>query len=367
MVCPYSLTQPGGVQGQVLDLARVIRGRGHMVRVLGPCDGPPPDPGVTPLGNSIPTGANGSMAPIAPDPSAQLRLLRALRDEQFDVLHVHEPMAPGPTMTAIVLKPAPLVGTYHAAGGSRAYDMLGLLVRRIARRIDRNFAVSADAEAMAKSTLGGTYERVFNAVSLRLFDSVEPITADRPTIFFVGRHEPRKGLEVLIDAMAKLPADHQLWVGGEGPQTDELIDRSAGDGRIHWLGRISETEKVARMKGASVFCAPSLHGESFGIVLIEAMAARVPVVASAIDGYMQVAQDGRSAELVPPGDPSALAAAIEEMTTDRERSEEFVRAGRRRAGEFSMSALADRYLAAYEELCVGVPHSGSSARSDRGT
>ncbi|MGH9184927.1 MAG: glycosyltransferase family 4 protein, partial [Acidimicrobiales bacterium] len=104
IVSPYSLTVPGGVQGQVLGLARALRHQGHEVRVLGPCDGPPPDAGVTPLGKSIPTAANGSVAPLAPDPSAQLRTIRALRDEEFDVLHLHEPLVPGPTLTAMLFK-----------------------------------------------------------------------------------------------------------------------------------------------------------------------------------------------------------------------------------------------------------------------
>ena len=104
MISPYSLTIPGGVQNQILGLARALRNKGIDVRVLGPCDGPPPDTGITPLGNSLPTAANGSIAPLAPDPSAQLRVIRALRDERFDLLHVHEPLAPGPTITAIVLK-----------------------------------------------------------------------------------------------------------------------------------------------------------------------------------------------------------------------------------------------------------------------
>src|SRR6188472_1450899 len=109
LVCPYSLTVPGGVQGQVLGLARELRRLGHEARVLGPCDGPPPEAFVTPLGNSLPTAANGSVAPIAPDASAQLRLIRAVRDEGFDVLHLHEPMVPGACMTAALLKPTPLV------------------------------------------------------------------------------------------------------------------------------------------------------------------------------------------------------------------------------------------------------------------
>src|SRR4029079_13331291 len=113
--CPYSLTTPGGVQGQVLGLARSLRTLGHDARVLGPCDGPPPDAGVTPLGRSVPTAANGSVAPLAPDPSAQLRTIRALRNEDYEWLHHHEPMAPGPCITALLMGEPPKVGTFHAA------------------------------------------------------------------------------------------------------------------------------------------------------------------------------------------------------------------------------------------------------------
>ena len=129
VICPYSLTLPGGVQGQVLGLARALRTLGHDVGVLGPCDGPPPEPGVIPLGVSIPTAANGSVAPVAPDISAQLRTIRAIRDEEYDVFHLHEPLAPGPTQTALFVKPGPMVGTFHAAGGSAAYAWLRPLVR----------------------------------------------------------------------------------------------------------------------------------------------------------------------------------------------------------------------------------------------
>ncbi|MBA3280740.1 MAG: glycosyltransferase, partial [Acidimicrobiia bacterium] len=129
LVCPYSLTVPGGVQTQVLGLARALRGLGHETRVLGPCDGPPPAAGVTPLGNSIPTAVNGSVAPLAPDAAAQLRFIRATRDEDFDVLNLHEPLGPGACITACVVRPAPLVGTFHAAGVSGAYRFLNPVVR----------------------------------------------------------------------------------------------------------------------------------------------------------------------------------------------------------------------------------------------
>ena len=133
LVCPYSLTVPGGVQAQVLGLARELRRQGHEARVLGPCDGPPPEAFVTPLGNSLPTAANGSIAPLAPDASAALRTIRALNDEAFDVIHVHEPMVPGPPMTALIFKRAPTVGTFHAAGRSAGYQVFYWFLKWVGR------------------------------------------------------------------------------------------------------------------------------------------------------------------------------------------------------------------------------------------
>ena len=135
MISPYSLTVPGGVQNQILCLAKAIRKLGIDVRVLGPCDGPPPETGITPLGNSLPMATNGSIAPLAPDAAAQLRVIRALRDEQFDVLHVHEPLAPGPTLTAIVLKQSPIVATYHRSGPSKFYDYFNRPAKWAASRL----------------------------------------------------------------------------------------------------------------------------------------------------------------------------------------------------------------------------------------
>ena len=153
LVCPYSLTVPGGVQAQVLGLARTLRGLGEDVRVLAPCDGAPPDAGVTPLGKSVPSASNGSLAPLAPDPAAQLRTIRALRDERFDVIHLHEPLCPGPTMTALLFRNAPIIGTFHRSGDSAAYTALRPAVRWLAGRIDVRCAVSKDAQATARKAL----------------------------------------------------------------------------------------------------------------------------------------------------------------------------------------------------------------------
>ncbi len=350
LVCPYSLTVPGGVQGQVLGLARSLRGMGHDVRVLGPCDGPPPDGGVTPLGMSIPTAANGSVAPLAPDPSAQLRFIRAVRDEGFEVLHLHEPLGPGAPLTACLLKPAPLLGTFHAAGVSATYRWARPAVRWLAGRLDLRCAVSDDAEQLAARYLGGTYERVFNGIELDVLAKATPWPTDRPTILFLGRHEERKGLAVLLDAMTELPRDVRLWVAGNGPETDRLQRRVAGDVRVEWLGRISDEEKAARLRGADVYCAPSLRGESFGVVLLEAMGASTPIVASDLDGYRRVARPGRDAVLVPPGDPVALAAALRRVLDDRRTAEALVASGDQRVQAFSMDTLAEAYVERYERL-----------------
>jgi phosphatidylinositol alpha-mannosyltransferase len=352
LVCPYSLTIPGGVQAQVLGLARELRRKGHEARVLAPCDGPPPEAFVTPLGDSLPTSANGSVAPLAPDPSSTLRTIRALNDEQFDVLHVHEPLAPGPTVTALVVHPAPVVGTFHAAGRSSSYQILGraLTVTGIVARIDRRVVVSRDALALAEAYFPGHYDVLYNGVETTEIRATAPHPAAGPTVLFVGRHEERKGLGVLLAAMGQLGPEVRCWVAGHGPDTELLREQYADDARIEWLGRISDPEKVARMRGASVFCAPSLHGESFGVVLVEAMAAGTPVVASALDGYRNVATDGVDAVLVPPGDVDALAAALRGVLEDPARADELRQAGARRADDFSMSALADAYVGIYREL-----------------
>ena len=349
-VCPYSLTLPGGVQGQVLGLARAMRAAGHEVRVLGPCDGPPPDAGVTPLGNSIPLAANGSVAPIAPDVSCVLRTIRAVRDEQFDIVHLHEPLVPGPCMTVALLKTMPLVGTFHAAGVSASYRWARGPLRWLAGRLDVACAVSEDARKLVEHYLGGDYEMVFNGIEVERFTKATPHPSDRPTILFLGRHEERKGLAVLLEAMRALPSDVRLWVASDGPQTAELQARTAGDERIEWLGRIDDEEKAQRLRGADVFCAPSLHGESFGVVLLEAMAAGTPLVATDLPGYRRVARDGMEAILVPPSDPTALADALRRVLVDPELARQMSYAGSQRADELSMDHLAERYLGIYERL-----------------
>lgn len=350
LICPYSLTMPGGVQSQVLALARALRHRGHSVRVLAPCDGPPPDAGVTPLGLSLPASANGSIAPVAPDPSAQLRVIRAMRDEAFDVIHLHEPIAPGPTITALLTRPAPLIGTFHAAGRCLTYELIPKAVRFLARRLDDRVAVSEDARKLAMKYLAGEYHILFNGVEVNRYRNSPAYKSDRPTVFFVGRHEQRKGLHVLLEAVKLLPTDTRVWIAGDGPETRTLKTQYSHDPRLEWLGPIDETEKIARLRGADVFCAPSLFGESFGIVLLEGMAAGTPVVASDIGGYANAARQGRDAILFRTGDHQALATAIRQLLQDQEKVDALVSSANQRAEEFSMDRLADLYIARYAAL-----------------
>lgn len=350
LVCPYSLTVPGGVQGQVMSLARALRELGHEARVLAPCDGPPPEGFVTPLGNSIPFAANGSVAPLALDLPCALRTIRALRDEEFDVVHLHEPLCPGPTLTALLVAEHPLVGTFHRAGASRAYRRFRPAVRALADRLDVRCAVSEDAYRTACDAHPGEYQRLFNGIEVDRFAKADPFPTEAPTVLFIGRHEPRKGLAVLLDAMATLPVDVRLWVAGEGPQTAELRERTAGDSRIEWLGRIGDIELASRLRGADVFCAPSLHGESFGVVLLEAMAAGTAIVAAELPGYRAVARPEEHAVLVPPGDATALSLALQRVLTDGSLATRLVAAGEQRATEFSMERLAQEYVALYERV-----------------
>ena len=347
IVSPYSLTVPGGVQQQVLGLARSLRAKGHEVRVLGPCDGPPPDAFVTPLGNSLPTAVNGSIAPLAPDASAALRTIRALNDEAFDVVHVHEPLVPGPSLTALLVKMAPVVATFHSAGESAAYRTFSRQLKWVASRIDIRVAVSKDAVELAQRYIGGDYEILFNGIELGDYSSPSP-TPRENAIFFIGRHEERKGLSILLEAVSKLPPDVRVWIASDGPQTAELKTRFASDSRIEWLGRISDSEKISRMSRASVFCAPSLHGESFGVVLLEAMAAGTPVVASNLDGYRNVATDDETALLVETGNVAGLASALARVLVDPRLAARLTANGREHAQRFSMDALADRYIEMYE-------------------
>lgn len=376
LVCPFSLSRPGGVQSQVLGLARAFSRSGHQVTVFAPLDGTTGAPegiDLVSTGGSVSLPANGSVAPVAISPVGAARALRTLQAIGFDVVHVHEPFAPGLPYGLLVARHVPpLVATFHRSGGSALYTVLGPLARRLARRFVVRAAVSEAARSTAFGALGGSYEVGFNGVEVDRFEGVEPWPTDRPTVLFLGRHEERKGLRTLLDAFESLRTDPPhgaatsrpplLWIAGDGPLTESLRRLHPPSADICWLGVLSEEEKVRRLVAADVLCAPSLGGESFGVVLLEAMAARAVVVASDIDGYRDAA-DGH-AVLVAPADRWSLAEALSGVLAGRlalagspeggptGSRDRWLSAAAERADGRSMERLAQWYEGLYRSVMV---------------
>jgi phosphatidylinositol alpha-mannosyltransferase len=349
VLCPYSLSTPGGVQVQAMGLARALRAIGHDARVIAPCDGPPPEPGIVTVGSSAGIRSNGSISPVAAGRDVTRRTLDAIAAFGPDVLHLHEPMVPGPTVAALLGSDVPSVGTFHAssAKGINWYRFFGRPVRSASRQLSVRTAVSEEARTSAEHVIGGHFWLVPNGVEVERYAKADPWPTDgTPVILFVGRHEPRKGLGVLLDAFEGLDREATLWITGEGPETEAMQARRIP--AVLWLGTVGEVEKAARLRAATIVCAPSLRQESFGIVLLEAMAAGAAVVASDIAGYRNVARSEQDALLFPAGDVDALRARLRLLLDDGARRAELVAAAERRAAQFSMERLAERYLPVYE-------------------
>jgi phosphatidylinositol alpha-mannosyltransferase len=214
--------------------------------------------------------------------------------------------------------------------------------------------VSEDARALAAAHLGGEYLLLHNGIEIERFTKAAPWPTEGPTVLFLSRHEERKGLDVLIAALPRLPAHARVWVASDGPDTARLKAAAAGDHRVEWLGRIDEQEKLRRLRGAHVLCAPSLRGESFGMILLEAMAAETPIVASDLPGYRKVVGDvDPAAVLVPPGDAAALGDALRWVLEDGQLAASMATAADARASSFSMDRLAERYVDIYCSAIAG--------------
>jgi phosphatidylinositol alpha-mannosyltransferase len=347
LVTPYDLCVDGGVNRHVRGLGAALAKGGDEVRVIGPASGIPP-PGCEAVAGTVALPANGSVARIGLWSSPRATLERIAG---FDVVHVHEPLVPGPSRHALRADGPRRVATFHAY--AEREGLVSRAVRRLASgplaRLDAALAVSAPAASFAARVYPGPIEVIPNGLEVADFPPrpvpLEPRAV--PRLLFVGRFsEPRKGLEVLLGASARLQAmgrPVEVLIAGDGDR--ERFEPAALRGAARFLGRLSDAELATAYADADLLCAPSLGGESFGLVLVEAMAAGCPVVASDIAGY--AAASAGAALLVPPGDAEGLATALDRALHDPTLQAQLRERGRFRAEQLDWSLVARRVRAVY--------------------
>ncbi|WP_214370786.1 glycosyltransferase family 4 protein [Pseudonocardia sp. H11422] len=390
IVCPYSLDVPGGVQAHVVDLARALRRLGHSVSVLAPADedragGKAVLPDfVTPAGRAVGVPYNGSVARVTFGPVSYARVKRWLADHTFDVLHLHEPTTFSISVLALLAAEGPIVATFHTSTErSRALTAFGGMLRPLMEKVTARIAVSTLARRVQVEHLGGDAVEIPNGVDVGLFAD-GPLLPGYPrpgsaTVGFLGRFdEPRKGMPVLLDALRLLAPqrpDLRLLVVGRGDA--DALRRHAGSGladRLDVLGPVDDVTKAAALRSMDVYCAPNLGGESFGMVLTEAMAAGAPVLASDLNAFRRVL--GGSDEgpgpgelagvLVPTGDASALATALGSLLDDPARRAALTAAGRLRAADFDWPVVAGAVLRVYQAAVAADPRRSVLARDAEG-
>lgn len=368
LVCPYSLDVPGGVQHHVLELAEALLGLGQDVSVLAPADRVDAlPPYVVPAGGAVAVPYNGSVARLSFGPGSVARVRRWLADERPDLLHVHEPTAPSLPLLALWAAEVPVVATFHASmpAGSRVMAAVGGVIRAPVERISARIAVSEHALATMQRHVGGTGVVVPNGVWTASFrDAVpDPSWSARDggaTVAFLGRmDEPRKGLDVLVAAWPEVVAtrpEARLLVAGHG-DADRVRMRIAdalgqAAGSVEVLGGVDARAKARLLRSADLFVAPHTGKESFGIVLVEAMAAGAPVLASDLPAFAAVLDDGRLGRMFPAGDPAGLAASAGALLDAPPDRVELARRAAVAAQSYDWAVVADRVLRIYETVAV---------------
>ncbi len=371
LVSPYDWSYPGGVQDHIQRLAAELRGRGHSVRILTPATGPrgrQVEYGVYKVGWAAPLHVNGSIARVAFAPHISGRLRGILQREQFDILHLHEPLASPLGLYMLHAGPATgatLIGTFHAwarhslaSAPEWAYASAAPFLGRYWRRLDGRIAVSPAAEEFVTRFFPGDYRIIPNGVDTQLFRPDTPplpqFDDDKLNIVYLGRIEKRKGLKFLLRAIPTI-REHfpntRFIIGGEGPLRPgyERLVAQAGWQDVTFLGRVPPEQVPALFASADVFCAPNIGGESQGIVLLEALASGRPIVASDIPGFRSVIHPQRDGLLTPPGRSEELAWAICHLLSDEKERMRLGKAGRQRAEAFSWERVATQVLNLYEE------------------
>ncbi|MDR2564994.1 MAG: glycosyltransferase family 4 protein [Bifidobacteriaceae bacterium] len=361
LVCPYSFDVPGGVQFHIRDLAGELIERGHEVSVLAPAEEDTPLPAyVVAAGRSLPIHYNGSVARLSFGPLAARRTRRWLGDGEFDLLHIHEPIAPSLGMLAMLNAHGPLVATFHSSQtASRALRAAYPLVRASMEKIVGAIAVSEDARRTVMDHLGVDSVIIPNGVHAGYFANAEPdprwqATPDRPVVAFLGRlDEPRKGLKVALAAVPLVQAAFpgvRFVVAGAGDAAEALGHLGPERAAVELAGSITDSEKAGLFKGCSVYIAPQLGGESFGIVLVEAMAAGAPVVASNLPAFARVLDGGELGHLFTLGDAGALADGIVGALNGSDQTKRQVEAASRAVLRYDWSQVTESILAVYDTV-----------------
>jgi len=361
LACPYAWDDPGGVQVHVRELATRLLEDGHGVLVLAPVRRRVEESWVRPVGRPVDLTFNASSAPVDPRPWSKSAARHALDRFRPDVLHAHEPLAPSTGMWATLATRGPVVGTFHSGvERSRLYDLAAPALRVVARRLAVRIAVSQVAARVARARVGGAFEIVPNGADVARFRDATPADLGPGTkLLFVGRLDERKGFPTAVDAFGLLAserADLRLIVVGDGPDRT-AVDRLPADARdrVTMLGSLPNVELPPIHAACDLYLGTSVGGESFGIVLVEAMAAGLPVVASDIKGYDEVVTDGVEGVLVPSRDTEALARAVARVLDEPGLASAMGEAGRARAVTFDWSNVAARILELYERAIGARP------------
>jgi phosphatidylinositol alpha-mannosyltransferase len=384
LVSPYSWTFPGGVTRNIEALAECLKAAGHEVRVLAPYDPPdrltrlshrgatpqsmsPPDY-LIPLGRTIGIRANGAVSNLALTPGVAAALHAELRSGGYDVVHIHEPIAPAIGWVATDWTPLPLVGTFHTYNehwfSHGVASVLG--ARRLLNRLHVRIAVSEAAAWTGRRFFGGHYRVIPNGVR---FDAERAAAlaarpaGDRLRIVFVGQPVARKGLPVLLRAFAALRQQIAAELTLIGPEPIEVSSLLLDDRGVRALGKTDDDRKREELERADVLCAPSLGGESFGMVLTEAFAAGTPVIASDIPGYRDLVRPGVDGVLVPPGDAQALAQVLYDLAQQPGRRTEMAQAATRGVARFAWPHVAGQVLDAYRDAMETPRPSGRVQRA----
>ena len=364
IVCPYSWDVPGGVQTHIRDLTHALQSRGHEVSVLAPGDEETADDFVVSAGRAIPVRYNGSVARLAFGPFSGQRVRKWIDEGNFDVVHVHEPAAPSISLVTCLVSEGALVGTFHTSNArSRMMAVSAGFLKVALEKLSARITVSAPAHETLgdhSELFGASTVTIPNGVDVSEYADAEPMAiepADAQVVVFLGRiDEPRKGFQVLAPALATIAGQcpkARFFIAGPGDadHAAKLIPKSARS-RVHFLGRISEAEKASLMARADVFVAPNTGGESFGIILLEAMAAGAAVVASDLEAFALVLGADPVGKMFGNENSADLAQAVIDVLRDDVMRQDFVTRGKDQAYKYDWNVLVDEVIGVYESVHV---------------